>query len=90
MMYDAHKKSSGTAFLLWIFVGWLGAHRFYLGSTGSGAAMLALWLIGILTSILGVGLLLIAAVGIWWFIDLFLISGMVRDHNVRLAHQYSS
>jgi TM2 domain-containing membrane protein YozV len=29
-------KSKTTAYLLWFFLGWLSAHRFYLGKTGSG------------------------------------------------------
>ena len=89
MMYDAQKKSAGAAYLLWFFLGWVGAHRFYLGSSGSGAAMLILWLVGLFTAIVGIGLILIAAVGIWWFVDLLLIPGIIRDHNMRLAQQLS-
>lgn len=89
MLYDAQKKSAGAAFLLWFFLGGLGVHRFYLGKTGSGAAMLILSIVGFVTSILGVGFLLLIAVGIWWCVDLLLVSGMVREYNLRLAHQLS-
>lgn len=89
MIYDARKKSVGAAFLLWFFLGGVGVHRFYLGKTGSGAAMLILSIVGFVTSILGVGFLLLIAVGIWWCVDLLLVSGMVREYNLRLAHQLS-
>lgn len=34
------------AYLLWLFLGGLGAHRFFLGRTGSGLTMLAMTLLG--------------------------------------------
>jgi TM2 domain-containing membrane protein YozV len=74
------KKSSGTAYLLWFFFGWLGGHRFYLGYPGSGAAMVGLWVLGLLTLGIGVGLLLFGALGIWVLVDLFLIPGLVKTH----------
>ena len=36
------EKSMAVAYLLLIFLGSLGIHRFYLGKTGSGIAMLLL------------------------------------------------
>lgn len=42
-------KSAGAAYLLWFFLGTLGAHRFYLGKTGSGVAQLLLFVLGWLT-----------------------------------------
>ncbi|WP_045387866.1 TM2 domain-containing protein [Falsirhodobacter sp. alg1] len=75
-------KSAGIAYALWFFTGSLGGHRFYLGRTGTGLAMLALLIVGVATSILGVGLALLAALGIWVLIDAFLIPGMISaDRN---------
>ena len=42
MRYDAAKRSTLMAYLLWFFLGLFGVHRFYLGKFGSGFAMLAL------------------------------------------------
>lgn len=58
-------KSKTTAYLLWFFLGWLSAHRFYLGKTGSGILYLFTF------QLLGVG----------WIIDLFILGGMVDRYN---------
>ncbi len=68
-------RSPVIAYLLLVFLGGFGAHRFYLGKTGTAVAMLILWVLGWMTLILGVGLIMLAAVGIWAFVDLFLIPG---------------
>ena len=70
-------KSAGVAYLLWFFLGGLGAHRFYLGATGTAVAQLLLLIIGLFTTFLLIGFLLLAILGIWWLVDVFLISGMV-------------
>ena len=85
MMYDAKRKSTGVAYLLWFFLGMFGAHRFYLGETGTGVTQLVLSVIGWATAIFVVGLFLLAGVGIWVLVDAFLIPGMIRGKNVELA-----
>lgn len=87
LIYDANKKSTGTAYLLWFFLGAVGAHRFYLGYTGSAVAMLLLWLFSLVTLIIGVGLLVLLGIFIWWIVDAFLISDMVRRINMNVADQ---
>lgn len=85
MSYDARRKSTAVAYLLWFFLGGFGAHRFYLGRVGSGAMQLALLLLGGLLSIVLVGFALLAALGIWWIVDAFLIPGIAREDNLALA-----
>jgi TM2 domain-containing membrane protein YozV len=80
MMYDANRKSVGVAYLLWFFLGGFGAHRFYLGQTGTAVAQLLLLLLGWLPLFAGWIVL-----GVWLFIDLFLIPGVAREENMRLA-----
>ncbi|WP_134726253.1 TM2 domain-containing protein [Paracoccus luteus] len=77
-------KSPVVAYLLAIFLGGFGAHRFYLGRTGSGAAILILWILGWLTLAFVVGAFLLLIVGVWVLVDLFLIPGMVERDRVRL------
>jgi TM2 domain-containing membrane protein YozV len=71
-------KSMLVAYLLLIFLGGFGAHRFYLGRTGSALAMLALLILGFLTIALVVGAFLLGALGIWVIVDLFPATGSCR------------
>jgi hypothetical protein len=40
ILYDANKKSKLVSYLLWLFLGWAGAHRFYNRHIKSGIAQL--------------------------------------------------
>ncbi|MFT3689278.1 TM2 domain-containing protein [Paenirhodobacter sp.] len=74
------KKSALVAYLLWFFLGFFGAHRFYLGRWVSGLVMLALFGIGSALAVVLVGYLPLAVVAVWWVIDALLIPGMIgRD-----------
>lgn len=85
MLYDANKKSVGVAYLLWFFLGGVGGHRFYAGKTGSAIAILALTIVGALLTFAGIGIFLLAIVGIWVLVDAFLIPGWIRSTNTLLA-----
>lgn len=74
-------KSVAAAYLLWFFLGTLGAHRFYLGRTGTGVAQLLLLVVGWLTLAIVVGGVLLIALCIWWIIDAFLIQGMISEQK---------
>jgi len=89
MMYDARKKSGVVAFLLWLFLGGVGAHRFYLGRTSSGVAQLLLFILGWLTVSAYIGVFLLVPLYVWVLIDAFQISGIVREHNCQLANALS-
>lgn len=73
LIYEAHRKSTGASYLLWFFLGFLGAHRFYLGRTGTGIAQLLMCL-----TVVG-----IIPLAFWWLIDGFRIPGMVREENIK-------
>lgn len=62
-------KSKGIAYLLHIFLGFLGAGRFYVGDIGMGI----------------LNLLTFGGFGFLWFIDLFLLSGRVDYKNALFA-----
>ena len=74
-------KSIGVAYLLWFFLGPFGAHRFYLGKTGSALAQMALTIVGVLTLFVVVGSVLLIIVGIWLIVDAFLIPGIIQQHK---------
>ena len=90
MRYDANKKSAAVAYVFWFFLGAFGAHRFYLGATGSGAALLIVTLASFLLMVLAVGFLTIWISAVWVFVDLVLIPGIARKHNNYLAVQLSA
>jgi len=69
------------AYVLLIFLGTLGIHRFYVGDSTGGAAQLVLVLIGWATSWLLVGFLFLGIVLVWVIADLFLLPGLVRKAN---------
>jgi TM2 domain-containing membrane protein YozV len=96
LMYQANQKSATTAFLLWFFLGFWGAHRFYCGKTGTGIvyvsiALVTLFLALITFFISGAGALLTAWIlWIWQIVDVFLISGWIKQHNNNIAKGVNS
>lgn len=75
---DRKKKSTAVAYLLCIFLGTLGAHRYYMNKTGSAIAMT---LITVLT--LGFGTIITA---VWAIVDLFLIGGWLKNDQSALEN----
>lgn len=67
------EKSRGVAFALAAFLGPFGAHRFYVGKTGSAALMLCT----------------IGGLGLWYLYDLILVAGgSFRDVDGRLVSRW--
>ncbi len=60
-------KSTGAAYLLWLFLWFVSAHRFYLGRPGTAILQLLSYFI-----LIGF---------IWWLVDAFLIPGMIQSHK---------
>lgn len=118
--YEDGRKSTGIAYLLWLFLGLFGAHRLYASAGKSGWYLMALhvggWALialafwfGSTTStetaytafgvesftnvtttshggiVAWAGRVMRDIAGVWWFIDIFLIPGMVRKWNTALA-----
>lgn len=71
-------KSLGIAYLLWFFVGGLGAHRFYLGRPISALILILLGPIGLalMLSKNHYGAFMLVAAALWLVVDAFLIPGM--------------
>ncbi len=87
--YDIEKKSLVVAYVLWAFLGYVGAHRFYLGRPLSGVIMLALSGVILLLTVVSFGFLsfLWFIVGLWWLIDALLIPGIAAGRNERIANR---
>jgi TM2 domain-containing membrane protein YozV len=67
--FNASDKNRVVAALLAFFLGGLGVHKFYLGKNQAGAIMLALTLVGFLTSIVLIGLPILFGVGAVAFVE---------------------
>ena len=65
---DNKRKSSGAAWLLWLFLGGLGGHRYYMGKYGTAILMT----------------LTLGCIGIWTIIDAFLLNGMLKRTNRKI------
>ncbi len=77
-------KSKLIALLLVAFLGGLGLHRIYLGRRQSGLIMLALTLIGSITTALGIGEAILFVVSCWCLVDLIaLCIGRLTDAQGR-------
>jgi TM2 domain-containing membrane protein YozV len=79
-------KSPVVAYLIWFFLGQLGIHRFFLGKK-HGVTMLVLFLLGIFTSWLLIGIPMLIAVFIMWIMDAFKISGWVSEERDALRQK---
>lgn len=70
-LYTYRRKRTAVVWGVWLLVGMLGGHRFYLGRPISAVLML----------FTGGGL------GLWWLVDALLLGAMVREHNVEQARR---
>jgi TM2 domain-containing membrane protein YozV len=64
--------SAGVAYLFWLFLWFVSAHRFYLGRPGTA-------ILQILSYFVLIGF-------VWLLIDAFLIPGMIRDKKNQIRH----
>ena len=87
MLFEANKKSTVVAYLLWWFLGLLGGHRFYTGRSGSAVAQLLIFIVSVPLMFVYIGFLSFFALLIWWLVDAFLIPGWIRNINSLLAVQ---
>jgi TM2 domain-containing membrane protein YozV len=68
--------NTAVAYLLWLFLGLVSAHRFYLGRGGSAVLQ-------ILSFFILIGF-------VWLLIDGFLISGMIREKKDRIRQRMTT
>lgn len=66
--YDDLKKKPAVAWLLWLFTGAIGGHRYYLGDVGMGVAMT----------------LTLGGFGVWALVDAFFINRRIAVKNAAI------
>jgi TM2 domain-containing membrane protein YozV len=88
--FEAEKKSVGLAFALCWLLGNFGAHRFYLNKPHA-VTKLVIMLVSIPAIFLFcLGYVGIFAMTIWTIVDLFHISGWVKEYNTALLTKIQS
>jgi TM2 domain-containing membrane protein YozV len=70
-------KKPLIAYVFWLFLGWLGAHRLYAGRKKSGFAMMAL-------SLSGIGF---PVSFFWWMADAIILSSIIQEERELLFDQ---
>ena len=75
-----------AAWLLWVFLGEFGAHRF-LFKKPYAALMLILEIIGWVTIFFIIGLGFLSAVWIWWIVDAFSIQSWLKESRLQAAYK---
>ena len=68
---DIEAKKPFTAYALWLFLGWFGAHRFYAGRPKSALGMAALTL-----SIVGLPISIF-----WWMADAIVLGSILSEER---------
>lgn len=82
----ARSKSTLVAYVLWFFLGMLGGHRFYLGGRRGWLFVLA-FIVGLLTSVVLIGLFILLIEFIVVIIDAFRLPGFVDETNRAIENQ---
>ncbi|MGX4645574.1 TM2 domain-containing protein [Holzapfeliella sp. JNUCC 80] len=74
---EKNSKNIVVAYLLCLFFGVLGIHRYYLGKKGSAILMtvLAITVVGSVVS------------AVWAFVDLFLIPGIINENKKQVEQE---
>ncbi|MCM3739729.1 NINE protein [Oceanobacillus luteolus] len=74
-----YQKNIALAYVLLVFLGTFGIHRFYTGRVATGIMQLLLGLIGWGTTWILIGYVPLGFLFLWLFIDIFLLPGMCRN-----------
>ena len=84
-MEEISPKSRLVVTLFAWFLGIFGAHRFYLGKTGTAVVMLILGILYFSTVwFFGIGFIFLIAVGIWALVDFIMaVAGAMKDKDGR-------
>jgi TM2 domain-containing membrane protein YozV len=83
------KSRLATSLFAW-FLGYFGAHRFYIGKTGTAVVMLILGIVGWATIwIFGLGLVFLIPVHVWALVDfIFAVVGKMTDKDGLLIEKW--
>jgi TM2 domain-containing membrane protein YozV len=82
-------KSRLATSLLAFFLGYFGAHRFYIGKNGTAVLMLVLGIVGIPLCFVLVGIPIVIGVSVWRLVDFIIaVTGNMRDKDGLLIEKW--
>ena len=82
------KSRLATTLLAW-FLGYFGAHRFYIGKTGTAIVMLVLGIVGIPLCFVFIGIPIVIGVSVWSLVDFIIaVTGNMRDRDGLLIEKW--
>jgi len=81
------RKSTTVAYLLLIFLGGIGGHKFYLGRPADGVRYILLTSFGWGTAAVGIGFIFLAILGFMLIGDLLTIPTAIREDEERLKRK---
>ena len=83
-------KNHILGLVLGLFLGLFGVDRFYKGDIGLGVAKLVLWLVGICTVWIYIGVFILFISWIWCIVDYFLVwKGIKKDNLNKILNALS-
>ena len=84
-MVTNEAKSLFLGYVLLFFLGAFGAHRFYMGAWPGGLLQLVSCIVGLVFLLQGsaVGLMILAALGLLLFFDIFFLPGLSSEQKER-------
>lgn len=95
---EKQDKKLKIAFLLWFFLGGLGAHQFYIGNLKKGFLYVFLYLLSVMNMIISsqtnntlftvIGYALVGVLVVLGTIDLFTLSQQITDAENKLSKNY--
>ena len=88
MKLEEQKKNPVIAYILWWFLGFFGAHRFYVGKE-KAVVMLIISIVSFMTVFIAIGYIGFIAMFIWWIIDGINLHKWVKQYNLQLIDNYS-
>ncbi len=89
MRLEEQKKNVVVAYLLWWFLGFLGAHRFYIKKS-KAVVMLTISILSALTIAFLVGYVGLLVMFVWWIMDGIRLHKWVEEYNLQLIDNYEN
>lgn len=76
-------KDSTAAWLLWFFLGYFGAHQFYLGNNQRGTIYAVVCGLSMVLSLVFIGFIGFLVLFVFWIIDATQLSQKLNEYNAR-------